>query len=253
MIKLGRVGPKAVSKKWIIFIFLLVFLVPAAPSIGNTPSPEFQVGCFDYSITGSDYQGRYIEYLPTISVQFYGKKASVQVFVNNVRQSTIRISRSSKSFNLIEKIDASVRFYENETSLGKNNFKFIFIDSRKNRSTWICKAQIYESSFGSSFGIGSSGLSTYACTFDGTKLYGNVYFASSPYSADFTVYLTSSSYSSDLRVFFTNSSYFANSCGIWYRTSSPYTADFSVYVTSSAYSADFSIYVTNSSYFAGTR
>jgi hypothetical protein len=204
-----------------------VLLVSTTPADAATPRPKFNVGCFDQTNTGSDYRGRYIEYLPTLTANFSGKTASIQIFVNNVQQSTIKYSRNTSSYSNLAFFNAPVKFYKNEVTIGKNSFKFIFQDSKKNKSIWTCETTLYDSSF--------------------------VYFTSSSYSADFSVYLSSSSYSSDLSVYFTSSSYSANSCGLWYPVSSSYSADFTVYLTSSSYSADFSIYRTSSSYSAGTN
>ena len=242
------------SRKLWISLLIFSFSITSVSATFAAPKPQFNVGCFDQSSTGSDYGGRYIEYVPTISANFYGKKASIQVFVNDVRQSTIKYSRNTTSYRNLAFFNAPVKFYKDDVVLGKNSFKFIFQDSKKNRSIWTCNTTLYESSFGSSsssFGSSSSGLS--GCSFKGIPLYGSVYFTSSSYLADFSVYVSSSSYLSDLDVYITSSSYLANSCGIWYPTSSSYLADFTVYLTSSSYLADFSIYRTSSSYLAGTN
>lgn len=105
---------------------------------------------------------------------------------------------------------------------------------------------------------GSSGLDTSTddgfdpdnCTFDGVPLYGSVYFASSPASADITVYFTSS-VSADLDVYEASSSLSASSCGRWYPTRSPVSADLKVYVTRSP-SADISVREVSYSTGAGT-
>lgn len=238
-----------------LLILLLIFaFLPSESANGATPAPKFNVGCFDVTYTGSDYRGRYIEYQPSLSAYFYGKTASIQIFVNGVQESTIKYSRNSTSYYNLAFFNTSVKFYKDEVVVGKNSFKFIFQDSKKNKSIWTCETTLYDSSFGSvTSGLGSSNSGLYGCTYDGQQLYGSVYFTSSSYSADFSVYVTSSSYSSDLKVYLTSSSYSANSCGLWYPTSSSYSADFIVYLTSSSYSADFSIYLTGSSYSAGTR
>jgi len=226
----------------------------SVPATSAAPKPIFNVGCFDQSSTGSDYGGRYIEYVPTLSANFYGKTASIQVFVNDVQESTIKFSRNTTSYTNLAFFNAPVKFYKDDVVLGKNSFKFIFQDSKKNKSIWTCNTTLYDSSFGSSSsGIGSSSSGLYGCSFKGKSLYGSVYFTSSSYLADFSVYVSSSSYLSDLDVYITSSSYLANSCGLWYPTSSSYLADFTVYLTSSSYLADFSIYQTSSSYLAGTN
>lgn len=241
-------------RKLFISLLILSFSFTNTSAISATPRPKFNVGCFDQSSTGSDYGGRYIEYVPTLSANFYGKTASIQVFVNNVQQSTIKYSRNTTSYSNLAIFNASVKFYKDDVVLGKNSFKFIFQDSKKNRSIWTCETTLYDSSFGSSSsGIGSSSSGLYRCSFNGVPLYGSVYFTSSSYLADFSVYVSSSSYLSDLDVYITSSSYSANSCGLWYPTSSSYLADFTVYLTSSSYLADFSIYLTSSSYSAGTN
>jgi hypothetical protein len=104
-----------------------------------------------------------------------------------------------------------------------------------------------------SYGGGGGGSSSnwLGCYFKGKKMWGNVYIASSSWSADFDVYVTSSSWSADLRVYQPSSSWSANSCGHWYITTSSWNADFSVYLTSSSWSSDFSIYLTTSSWNAG--
>ncbi len=231
-----------------------VLLVSTTPADAATPRPKFNVGCFDQTSTGSDYRGRYIEYLPTLSANFSGKTASIQIFVNNVQQSTIKYSRNTSSYSNLAFFNAPVKFYKNEVTIGKNSFKFIFQDSKKNKSIWTCETTLYDSSFGLvNSGLGSLSSGLYGCSYNGIPLYGSVYFTSSSYSADFSVYLSSSSYSSDLSVYLTSSSYSANSCGLWYPVSSSYSADFTVYLTSSSYLADFSIYRTSSSYSAGTN
>jgi hypothetical protein len=241
-------------RKLLFSLLVLSFLFTNVSASSATPKPKFNVGCFDQSSTGSDYSGRYIEYVPTLSANFYGKKASIQVFVNNVQQSTIKYSRNSTSYYNLAFFNASIKFYKDDVVLGKNSFKFIFQDSKKNKSIWTCETTLYESSFGSSnSGLGSTGSGLYGCSYNGIPLYGSVYFTSSSYSADFSVFVSSSSYSSDLSVYLTSSSYSANSCGLWHPVSSSYSADFTVYLTSSSYSADFSIYRTSSSYSAGTN
>lgn len=241
-------------RKLLISLLVSSFLFANVSASSATPRPKFNVGCFDQSSTGSDYGGRYIEYVPTLSANFYGKNASIQVFVNNVQQSTIKYSRNTTSYASVAFFNASVKFYKDDVLLGKNSFKFIFQDSKKNKSIWTCETTLYDSSFGSSnSGLGLTNSGLYGCSYNGIPLYGSVYFTSSSYSADFSVYVSSSSYSSDLSVYLTSSSYSANSCGLWYPVSSSYSADFTVYLTSSAYSADFSIYRTSSSYSAGTN
>ncbi len=235
-------------------MLILSLAVSLTPAKAASPKPKFNVGCFAQSNTGSDYGGRYLEYVPTLSANFYGKTASIQIFINDVQQSTIKYSRNTTSYSNLAIFNASVKFYKDDVAIGKNSFKFIFQDSKKNRSIWTCETTLYDSSFGSSSsGIGSSSSGLYRCSFNGVPLYGSVYFTSSSYLADFSVYVSSSSYLSDLDVYITSSSYSANSCGLWYPTSSSYLADFTVYLTSSSYLADFSIYLTSSSYSAGTN
>ena len=242
------------GRRWLISIFILFFWSTSISEISATPRPNFNVGCFDQSSTGIDSRGRYIEYVPTLSANFSGKKATIQVFVNNVKQSTIKYSRNITSYSNLAFFNAPVKFYKDDVVLGKNSFKYIFQDSNKNRSIWTCEITLYESSFGSSSsGIGASSSGLYRCSFNGIPLYGSVYFTSSSYLADFSVYVSSSSFLSDLDVYITSSSYSANSCGLWYPTSSSYLADFTVYLTSSSYLADFSIYLTSSSFSAGTN
>jgi hypothetical protein len=242
------------SRKLLISLLIFSFSFTSVSATSAAPKPQFNVGCFDQSSTGSDYGGMYIEYVPTISANFYGKKASIQVFVNDVQQSTIKYSRDTTSYSNLAFFNAPVKFYKDDVVLGKNSFKFIFQDSKKNRSIWTCNTTLYDSSFGSSSsGIGSSSSGLFGCSFKGIPLYGSVYFTTSSYLADFSVYVSSSSYLSDLDVYITSSSYLANSCGIWYPTSSSYLADFTVYLTTSSYLADFSIYRTSSSYLAGTN
>ena len=238
----------------VVFIVITLVINSTSPANAASPKPKFNVGCFAQSNTGSDYGGRYLEYVPTLSANFYGKTASIQIFINDVQQSTIKYSRNTTSYSNLAIFNASVKFYKDDVAIGKNSFKFIFQDSKKNKSIWTCETTLYASSFGSSSsGIGSSGSGLYGCSYNGIPLYGSVYFTSSSYSADFSVYVSSSSYSSDLSVYLTSSSYSANSCGLWYQVSSSYSADFTVYLTSSSYSADFSIYRTSSSYSAGTN
>lgn len=229
-----------------------IYVLPAQAS-GS--SPEMTVGCYDSYSTGSDYAGRYIEYVPTVSAKFNGKKASIQTFVNDELVNTLKITRTYSTYSKREYFDIKVRFYKDSSSIGRNEYKLIFKDSKNRRTIWICKVDLYESSFGLGSSSGSSGgfgSGIYSCQLNGKKLYGSVYIANSSYLADFSVYVTSSSYLADLKVYQTSSSYLANSCGIWYITTSPYLADFSVYLTSSSYLADFTIYLTSSSYLAGT-
>jgi hypothetical protein len=221
------------------------------------PSPRFNVGCFDDSTSGIDSGGKFVEYKPSVSANFYGKKATIRTYLNEVLTSTLRISRDSKSFSRLERFDLKVKIYRSQVSLGKNEFKFVFRDSKNKGSTWICETQLYEGSFGKELSVGSGGGGTYSsgisgCQLNGKKLYGSVYFTDSSYLADFSVFVANSSYLADLRVYLTSSSYLANSCGIWYPTNSSYLADFSVYLTTSSYLADFTIYQTQSSYLAGT-
>ena len=239
-------------RRFLSLMLILSLAVSLTPAKAASPKPKFNVGCFAQSNTGSDYGGRYLEYVPTLSANFYGKTASIQIFINDVQQSTIKYSRNTTSYSNLAIFNASVKFYKDDVAIGKNSFKFIFQDSKKNKSIWTCETTLYDSSFGSSSsGIGSSSSGLYGCSYNGIPLYGSVYFTSSSYSADFSVYVSSSSYSSDLSVYLTSSSYSANSCGLWYPVSSSYSADFTVYLTSSSYSADFSIYRTSSSYSAG--
>jgi hypothetical protein len=232
------------------------YFVPSADGAG--PAPKFIVGCFDSSVTGIDSGGRYIEYQPSVSANFFGKKATISTYINNNLSNTLKFSRNSSSFARTEFFDLKVKIYRDQIDLGKNQFKFTFRDSKNRGSTWICETQLYESSFGrdllsnsaGSGGVFGSKLS--GCRFNGKKLYGSVYFAKSSYLADFAIYIASSSYLADLKVYLTDSSYLATSCGLWYPTTSSYLADFSVYITDSSYLADFSVYQTSSSFQAGT-
>lgn len=106
---------------------------------------------------------------------------------------------------------------------------------------------------GGNLGSGSGGGGLLGCYFNGKKLWGNVYFTSSPLSADVSIYFTQSSLSADLYVYSVSSALSASSCGMWYTTSSSLSADLTVYVTSSALFADITVYVTRSAFSAGLR
>jgi Family of unknown function (DUF6150) len=238
------------------FLLLNSSLIESAESAG--PSPKFNVGCFDYSTTGIDSGGRYIEYQPSVTANFYGKKATINTYLNDTLTNTLKFSRNSSSYSRIEKFELKVKIYRDQVNLGKNEFKLIFRDSQNRSQTWRCQTEFYESSFGkellsgSAGGGGVFGSKISGCRLNGKKLYGSVYFTNSAYLADFSIYITNSSYLADLKVYLTNSSYLATSCGLWYPTNSSYLADFSVYITNSSYLADFSVYQTTSSYLAGT-
>jgi hypothetical protein len=249
-------------KKRSIVSLLLTFLllnssfIESAESTG--PSPKFNVDCFDYSTTGSDSGGRYIEYQPNVTANFYGKKATINTYINDTLANTLKFSRNSSSYSRTEQFELKVKIYRDQVNLGKNEFKFIFRDSQNRSRTWRCVTEFYESSFGKEQLSGSAGGGSVfgseisGCRLNGKRLYGSVYFTNSSYLADFSIYITDSAYLADLKVYLTNSSYLATSCGLWYPTNSSYLADFSVYITNSSYLADFSVFQTTSSYLAGT-
>jgi len=243
---------------WLLSSVLVLSNFFTGSADGAGPAPKFIVGCFVSSITGSDSGGRYIEYQPSISANFYGKKATIRTYINDNLTNTLKFSRNSSSFSRTERFDLKVKIYRDQIDLGKNEFKLTFRDAQNRGSAWICETQLYESSFGRdllSNSAGSGGVfgsNLAGCRYNGKKLYGSVYFTKSSYLADFAIYITSSSYLADLKVYLTDSSYLATSCGLWYPTTSSYLADFSVYITNASYLADFSVYQTTSSFLAGT-
>lgn len=187
-------------------LFNLAFVESAS---GAGPSPKFNVGCFDYSTTGLDSLGRYIEYQPTVTANFYGKKATIRTYLNEVLTNTLKFSRNSSSYSRVERFDVKARFYEDQVSLGKNEFKFVFRDSRNRGSTWICETELYETSFGRGLSGSGFGVNKIGCSYNGIRLYGRVQIVD--YFPDLKVQIVN--YFPDLNVQKTD--YFPTSCGKW--------------------------------------
>ena len=189
-----------------VFLFNTAF-AGSASSAG--PTPKFNVGCFDYSTNGVDSGGRYIEYRPTVTANFYGKKATIKTYINEVPANTLRISRNSSKYSRVERFDLQARFYEDQVYLGKNEFKFVFRDSQNRGSTWICETNLYETSFGGGLSGGGFGIGKSGCSYNGIKLYGRVQIVD--YFPDLKVQVVN--YFPDLNVQRTD--YFPTSCGKW--------------------------------------
>ena len=241
-------------KRVVVTFALILGLFFSVATPANGARPNLNVGCFDLIEKGSDSRGRYIEYQPSLSANFVGKKWSIEVYINEVLQYTNKYVRATNSYRSLARFDAPVRFYADEINLGENSFKFILQDSKRNKSIWICNTTLYESSFGSiNPNTGSFNLKLLGCRYNGQQLFGSVFFTTNSSAADFSVYVKSTSSSADLKVYLASTSSSANSCGKWYPTNDSSFADFIVYVTSSSFLANFSIYVTNSSSSAGTN
>lgn len=189
---------------------MILFNIAFAGSARSAgPAPKFNVGCFDYSTTGVDSGGRYIEYQPTVTANFYGKKATIKTYINEVLANTSRISRNSSKYSRVERFDLQARFYQDQVYLGKNEFKFVFRDSQNRGSTWICETNLYETSFGGGLSGGGFGIGKSSCSYNGIKLYGRVQIVD--YFPDLKVQVVN--YFPDLNVQRTD--FFPTSCGKW--------------------------------------
>lgn len=198
---------KALSYLTTLVILVNVVFVESASSAG--PSPKFSVGCFDYSTTGVDSLGRYIEYQPTVTSKFYGKTATIKTYVNEVLTNTLKFSRKSSSYSRLERFDLKARFYEDQVNLGKNEFKFVFRDSQNRSSVWKCETELYETSFGRSISSSGFGINRIGCSYNGIRLYGKVQIVD--YFPDLKVQVVN--YFPDLNVQRTD--FFPTSCGKW--------------------------------------
>ena len=256
-------------------LLLVLFLGSLQTSVADAAgvSPKLSVNCGQ--IIGSyDEYGTYGLFKPVVTVKYYGSPLTVTSYFyetsatkkSDTGQQIITFtSKAPSSRYFVSKVDIQhkvLQFGQSQTGY----FKFVIeaVDKQKRKTSYICqyKDYFYSSAIvpnnaggggSTSSGISSRGFNRAACTFDGKKLYGSVYFASSSAFADFSVYAASSSAFADLNVFFSSSSAFTSSCGEWYRSSSSAFADFTVYLASSSAFADFTIYPTSSSAFAGTN
>jgi len=189
-----------------VILFNILFIGGAS---GAKPAPKFNVGCFDFSTTGADSGGRYIEYQPTVTANFYGKKATIKTYINDVLSNTLKISRNSSTYSRTERFDLKARFYESQVPLGKNEFKFVFRDSKNRGSTWICETKLYETSFGRGLSSSGFGLDRFGCSYNGIRLYGRVQVVD--FFPDLKVQVVNSF--PDLNVQKTD--FFPTSCGKW--------------------------------------
>lgn len=236
-------------------------------------SPKLSVNCGQ--IIGSyDEYGTYGLFKPVVTVKYYGSPLTVTSYfyetsvtkkADTGQQIITFTSKAPSSRYFVSKVDIQHKVLQfSQSQTGYLKFVIEAVDKQKRKTSYICqyKDYFYSSAIipnnaggsgGTSSGITSRGFNRVACTFDGKKLYGSVYFASSSAFADFSVYAASSSAFADLSVYFSSSSAFTSSCGEWYRSSSSAFADFTVYLASSPAFADFTIYPTSSPAFAGTN
>jgi hypothetical protein len=260
-------------KKLLITALILSFSLSATAVNAAGTSPKLSVNCGQ--ITGLyDQNGTYGLFKPQVTVKYYGSPLTVTSYFyetpatkkSDTGQQIITFTnRAPSSRYFVSNVDIQHQVLSfNQPQTGYLKFVIEAVDTLKRKTSYICQYKDYYYSSAivpnnsggggsTSSGISSRGFNRAACTFDGKKLYGSVYFASSSAFADFSVYAASSSVFADLNVYFSSSSAFTSSCGEWYRTSSSAFADFTVYLTSSSAFADFTIYPTSSSAFAGTN
>lgn len=262
--------------KKITHVLLLVLLLGSlqmsvADAAGS--SPKLSVNCGQILGLYDEY-GTYGLFKPEVTVRYYGSPLTVTSYFyatpttkkSETGQNIITFTNKAPSTRyFVSKVDIQNQVLSfNQPQTGYLKFVIEAVDTMKRKTSYICQYKDYYYSSAivpnnsggggsDSSGISSRGFNRAACTFDGKKLYGSVYFASSSAFADFSVYAASSSAFADLNVYFASSSAFTSSCGEWYRTSSSAFADFTVYLTSSSAFADFTIYPTSSSAFAGTN
>ena len=251
---------------------LILSLIPNSTANAAGVKPKLSVNCGQ--ITGLyDEYGTYGLFKPVVTVRYYGSPLTITSYfyetaatkkADTGQQIITFTNRAPSSRYFVSKVNIEQKVLTfNQPQTGYLKFIIEAVDTSKRKTSYICQYKDYYYSSAivpnnsggggsTSSGISSRGFNRAACTFDGKKLYGSVYFASSSAFADFSVYATSSSAFADLNVYFSSSSAFTSSCGEWYRTSSSAFADFTVYLTSSSAFADFSIYSTSSSAFAGT-
>lgn len=264
------------SRSSLILLILIIIggsqQVQSAQAAGS--KPKISVICGQL-IGGLDSNGTYALFKPTVTVAYFGLPLTVTSYFyesaitpksETGQQITTFTGKAPSTKLYVSNINIEQKILEySQPQTGYYRFEIEAVDNLKRKSTFVCTYKDYHfsmpivrnsaSGFPSSSAGGSTssirGLNKTTCTFNGKKLYGNVYFASSSAFADFSVYATSSSAFADLNVYFASSSAFTSSCGEWYRTSSSAFADFTVYLTSSSAFADFTIYSTTSSAFAG--
>lgn len=256
-----------------IALIAIFALLPITGAEAAGTSPKISVNCGQ--ITGLyDEYGTYGLFKPDVTVKYYGSPLTVTSYFyetaatkkSDTGQQIITFTNKAPSSRyFVSKVDIQHQVLQfNQPQTGYLKFVIEAVDTLKRKTSFICQYRDYYYSSaivpnnagvggGTSSGISARGFNRAACTFDGKKLYGSVYFTSSSAFADFSVYAASSSAFADLNVYFSSSSAFTSSCGEWYRTSSSAFADFTVYLTSSSAFADFTIYPTSSSAFAGTN
>jgi hypothetical protein len=263
---------KISARKIVVMVSISLF-VSISPLQAAGTSPKLSVNCGQI-IGQYDEYGTYGLFKPEVTVKYYGSPLTVTSYFyrtpatkkSETGQNIITFTNKAPSTRyFVSKVDIQHQVLSfNQPQTGYLKFVIEAVDTLKRKTSYICQYKDYYYSSAivpnnsggggsASSGISSRGFNRAACTFDGKKLYGSVYFASSSAFADFSVYAASSSAFADLNVYFSSSSAFTSSCGEWYRTSSSAFADFTVYLASSSAFADFTIYPTSSSAFAGTN
>jgi hypothetical protein len=253
-----------------IALFAMFLLITPFPRVYATSSkPVLKVDCGQ--ITGlADENGTYGLFEPDVSVSYFGSPLTVTSYFyrsastkkSDTGQYIVKFTNQAGSQRyFVSKVDIQHKVLQfSQPQTGYLRFEIEAVDKlkRKSKVTCLYKNYRYSTALAPSNGIGpsssgssSSGFNRIACTFDGKKLYGRVYFTKYSFEADAKVYVSDYFFDSDLKVYLTDYSFDANSCGKWYPTRYAFDADLVVYLTQYSFDADFKIYETKYSFEAG--
>lgn len=252
------------------FAAIMLSITLPSPAAGAGLAPKLNVNCGQISGL-ADQNGTYGLFKPDVTVSYYGSPLTVTSYFYRTAKTkksetgqyiTTFTNKAPSTRYFVSKVDLQHKILEyGQPQTGYLKFLIEVVDSSKRKASFTCVYKDYRYSTaivpnygngGSASGTLSRGLNRLSCTFDGKKLFGQVYFTKYSYDADFKVYLTKYSFESDLKVYLTDYSFDANSCGKWNITKYSYDADFIVYLTNYSYESDFKIYQTDYSFEAGS-
>jgi hypothetical protein len=262
-----------IMRKFSHALLLVLFFGSLEMSVADAAgtSPKLSVNCGQ--ITGLyDQNGTYGLFKPVVTVSYYGSPLTVTSYFYRTAKTkksdtgqliTTFTNKAPSTRYFSSKVDIQHKVLQfNQPQTGYLKFVIEAVDKLKRKASFTCIYKDYRYSTavvpnygggGGSSGNFSRGFNRLACTYDGKKLYGKVYFTKYSFDADFKVYITNYSFDSDLKVYLTDYSFDANSCGKWNVTNYSFDADFKVYLTDYSFDSDFKIYETDYSFDAGAK
>lgn len=260
--------------KWF-FVKCWTFLVPVmclivmsstTPAYAAGSAPTINLNCTALQNL-YDTEGALIRFEPIGTITYTGKKIWYWIYYSNEKniplgeQSQIygwQSRSTSSTYRGMDYVNWKVDFHNSSLESYYYSSKYLEFTIRIKDAKGLTSTRKCIYTTNTSFGImstggntASNGFSKVFCTFNGKKLFGDVYFTNYAFEADIKVYESQYSFDSDLKVYLTNYSFDANTCGKWHPTKYSFDADLKVYLTKYSFDADITVYETKYSFDAG--